>query len=200
MTQEKIDISNLVKEGPFERDQVIDIINAVVRKLDVVAGEPDNQDLVHDLLELKNIIEKTRQELNLGGDIKNKDIPTATDELDAVVGATEDATGTIMDACEEIQKAISNVDDPAAQKVEEQVLKIFEACSFQDITGQRITKVVKTLKDIEEKVSTLLSGVDLGEGSDDSDEDSRSGDEKLLNGPQMPGEGVSQSDVDKLFD
>ena len=45
---------------------------------------------------------------------------------------------------------------PAA-KLQDAVTRIYEACSFQDITGQRITKVVTTLKVIEEKVAHIIS-------------------------------------------
>ena len=36
------------------------------------------------------------------------------------------------------------------------VTQIFEACNFQDVTGQRISKVVKTLQLIDNRVSQLL--------------------------------------------
>ena len=45
---------------------------------------------------------------------------------------------------------------PAA-KLQDAVTQIYEACSFQDITGQRITKVVTTLKAIEGKVAHIIS-------------------------------------------
>lgn len=131
-------------------------------------------------------------------DIKDKHIPTATDELDAIVEATAAATGSIMDACEVIE-SIAELPPVAA----EQVTKIYEACSFQDITGQRITKVVKTLKTIEQKVEALI-GI-LGEdqaGSGHSvpaEEETRVGDAALLNGPQMAGQAITQEEIDKLL-
>jgi chemotaxis protein CheZ len=87
-----------------------------------------------------------------------------------------------------------------------EVMKIFEACSFQDITGQRITKVVKTLKDIESKVSSMLEviasripGLAEVEEALPEEDDTRSEDEKLLNGPQMSDQAISQEDIDKLL-
>jgi chemotaxis protein CheZ len=81
------------------------------------------------------------------------------------------------------------------------VTRIFEACNFQDITGQRITKVVRTLKHIEGKIEVLIQA--LGEevqkthrsaaAADPNNEDS------LLNGPQLPGNAIDQSEIDKLL-
>ena len=67
--------------------------------------------------------------------------------------ATETATNTIMECAEALMAA--DASDPAAYKalVDEKMMVIFEACSFQDITGQRIAKVVETLQHIEQRVA-----------------------------------------------
>jgi chemotaxis protein CheZ len=79
-------------------------------------------------------------------------------------------------------------------------MKIFEACSFQDITGQRISKVVGTLREIEGAVDKLLNLFGPGDADPLPEmEDTRSEDEQLLNGPQLDGQGVSQDDIDKLL-
>jgi len=51
----------------------------------------------------------------------------------------------------------SDATDLATYKamVEQEAMKIFEACSFQDITGQRVTKVVTVLRQIEDRVGKL---------------------------------------------
>ena len=46
--------------------------------------------------------------------------------------------------------------EPAA-KLQDATTRIYEACSFQDITGQRITKVVAALKAIEAKVAQIVA-------------------------------------------
>lgn len=194
-----------LKSETYERDQVVKIINSVLDKVQKNDSVPGNV-LAKEMQELKVIIENTRQEVCAVNpdDIKGVHIPTATDELDAVVGATEEATGTIMDCCDVIQEHMSKVDKSVAEAVEAEITKIFEACSFQDITGQRITKVVKTLQAIEEKVGKILEvvlgktpGVSLaGDGGAVADgEDPQS----LLNGPQMPDKAISQNDIDKLL-
>ncbi len=191
----------------YERDQVVKIINSVIDK--VQQNEPVAKDvLAKELLDLKNIIEEARREVCSAnpGDIKGVHIPTATDELDAVVGATEEATGAIMDCCDVIQQNTDKMDAPVAEAIGAEVTKIYEACSFQDITGQRITKVVQTLQAIEEKVGKILKVVeDKMPGMADptstaaGEAEGSSGPDSLLNGPQMPDKAISQDDIDKLL-
>lgn len=188
----------------YKRDQVVQIISSVISK--VGASETISRDMLYrELRDLHQIIEDARREIGLSrpGEIKHKHIPSATDELDAVVAATAEATGTIMDCCEIIENAAAGLNGEQAKSITDATTKIFEACSFQDITGQRITKVVKTLKDIDGKVDSLLSllGADKlpaggdGEGAQDGPKD----DSALLNGPQLPGAGISQAEIDKLL-
>jgi len=77
-------------------------------------------------------------------------------------------------------------------------MKIYEACSFQDITGQRVSKVIQTFNVIESKIDKLVSVLGVKE-SGEEEEDERVGDERLLNGPQMADEAISQEDIDKLL-
>ncbi len=138
-------------------------------------------------------------------EIKAKKIPRAGRELDAVVQATEDATNTIMEAVETIMAADTTDAEAYALAVNDQCMRIFEACSFQDITGQRVTKVINTLTFIEERIGSILTA--WPEGEDMADDESAEpetaaapGDRELLNGPALDGEGISQNDVDSLFD
>ena len=147
-------------------------------------------------------------------DLQQTHLPTAGKELDAVVEATEEATNTIMECAETIMNADDADHDAYKALVDENVMKIFEACSFQDITGQRITKVVTTLQQVESKIDALLQAfgddikrdgppkpVEDSEGHANEDEASRVQRRKdlLLDGPQAKGEGVSQDEVDDLF-
>jgi chemotaxis protein CheZ len=72
-------------------------------------------------------------------------------ELEAVVMATEAAANIIMEAAEAIQHWISSgARDPAAiDALAEKVNSIFEACSFQDVTGQRIRRAIQHLQQVE---------------------------------------------------
>jgi chemotaxis protein CheZ len=78
------------------------------------------------------------------------------------------------------------------------VTRIYEASAFQDITGQRITKIVRALQHIESKLQTLVE--ECG-GADDTAEGEPevTGDAALLNGPQLGKNANSQTEIDLLF-
>lgn len=132
-----------------------------------------------------------------------------SEQLDAIVSATEGATNAIMESVEEVDTLMNDAraltDDPKLlgifDQVSDKVNVVFEACSFQDITGQRVTKVVNSMKFVEERINSIIVTwgrdeltkvvVELKEEKDP--------DKKLLHGPQLPGQGVSQADVDKMF-
>lgn len=140
---------------------------------------------------------------------RGENLFTATDELDHVVQDTEDATEVILSAAETIDNSIATLaarlsgeDLTMAEEMQAQIVRIFEACNFQDITGQRIRKVVKLMVFIEERVTRMT---DIWGGADMVAQNSgiaqREGDEKLLNGPALATDEnvVSQDDIDSLF-
>lgn len=185
----------------YKRDQVVRIINSVLGKINV-PGAPSHDSLSHELLELKDIIENLRSQLHSAepDQIGQNFIPSAQDELDAVVGATEKATETIMDSCEQILNVTKDGSPLLAQQVENYVVKIFEACTFQDITGQRIKKVTTSLKKIDEKINQVLQALE-GELLDARAPSATNAPEttSLLNGPALPGNAISQDEIDKLL-
>lgn len=124
-------------------------------------------------------------------------IPDANMELEAVVKATEDATHKILDATEAIQNTLEGVDDATKSAVNEHAGKIFEACNFQDITGQRISKVVSALVEIEKSINDFLDGKPVSKQKKDDGDATAASDEELMRGPQL--EQPTQEDIDKLF-
>ncbi|MDA9771488.1 protein phosphatase CheZ [Emcibacteraceae bacterium] len=138
-------------------------------------------------------------------------IPRAGQELDAIVEATESATDTIMQAAEDLMSFDTEDFDEYKNHINDEVMKIFEACSFQDITGQRISKVVKTLNHVEDRVSKLISILGITSDSSTSNGakpiidpetgelNGESNDEDLLNGPALAGEGIDQGEIDSLL-
>jgi chemotaxis protein CheZ len=132
-------------------------------------------------------------------DITDRDIPFATDELDAIVDHTAAATNAILESCEMLDEVAATVTGDAAAKLQDAVTKIYEACSFQDITGQRITKVVTTLKSIEAKIAQMITTFGAEGASYEMPVAAASADEQLLNGPQLPSNAMDQSDIDKLL-
>jgi len=135
-------------------------------------------------------------------DMTGSKIPDAGRELDAIVEATEAATNTIMEAAEEIMGADTGDADAYQELVSNKMISIFEACTFQDITGQRISKVVETLNFIDERVTSFIAHLRIPEDLDavieENDKDRRKR-ELILHGPQHAGEGVSQDDIDALL-
>ena len=189
-------------KNEIERDQVVRIINSVIEK--VGAHEDNSREVIYkELRALHDLIEETRLEISATrmGDISGTHIPGATDELDAVVAATEEATGIIMDSCDAISEYSETLDSAHKDFMLAQVTKVMEACSFQDITGQRITKVIRSLIVIDEKINSLMAVLeDKIPGLPSTVlEDKREGDDRILNGPQMPDKAISQEDIDKLL-
>ena len=158
-----------------------------------------------ELREIAGYIESMRSEIGAlqVNDLKNSRIPSAGQELGAIVRATEQATDTIMTCAEAVMGA--DASDVAAYKalVDEKMMIIFEACSFQDITGQRIAKVVETLQHIESRVARFADVMKANDITGFLTEHERERAERkekyLLNGPQLAGEGVDQSAVDEMF-
>ena len=141
-------------------------------------------------------------------DINASHIPTANDELDAVVEHTATATNEILDACEALEKLAPSLPSQAADTVGAAVTRIYEACSFQDITGQRIGKVVTALKAIESRVQEVTgrfghaaaggaAPAALPQGSGRAN--AKTEGERLANGPQLPTAASSQADIDALL-
>ncbi|TAK48369.1 MAG: chemotaxis protein [Xanthobacteraceae bacterium] len=165
-------------------------------------------DLIHEA------IARTKQEIAAlhGKSFDGREMAKVTGELGAVVGGTEQATQQILEAAEEIDQAASalaktnSADQQArlSQDIQERVISIFEACNFQDLTGQRINKVMTTMKFIEHHINVMMEiwgGVDAIKVHAPAVLDEREGDARLLNGPKgHDDEGhASQDDIDALF-
>jgi chemotaxis protein CheZ len=161
-----------------------------------------NLKLYQELEELGDFIQSAKREIAAiqPHDIRERHIPMATDELDAVVDATAVATGTILGAAEMIEKRSREMPPETAAAVQADVTRIYEACNFQDITGQRITKVVGALKHIETRIDALLAafGNDLSVTArpvEPPDEEKN----KLVNGPQLPANANNQDEIDAIL-
>lgn len=157
-----------------------------------------------ELGEMAREIANMKEELALLrlSDMRDEHIPTAGRELDAIVEATEEATNTIMSAAEEIMGADTADVDAYQALVSDKVIDIFQACSFQDITGQRISKVVSTLNALDKRITILVEKLKIMRITDvavDETSSEKRAREQILHGPQFKGEGVSQDDVDAYF-
>jgi len=133
------------------------------------------------------------------GALKRDNLPRAIEEMHEIVRTTEEASNTIMESAEAILAASpAEIDGDYRELVQGSCQRIFEACAFQDLTGQRINKVMTTLQLIDEHLEALQEL--LGGEFEDPEAAAPSEEEDLLAGPALEGEGNSQDDVDKLFD
>lgn len=190
-------------------------VRRMMRKFQIVSSAPAGdipvaaQFLVlrQELRGISDYIQRTRTEIASlqPDDAGQSRFRSATSELDAVVAATEQATCDILNGVERIQEAVLSLpktEDTTQihNSIVAQLIEIMTACSFQDITGQRLTKVVNALHYIEQRVNAMVAiwGAEAhGAATDASNFDARP-DAHLLNGPPLAG-GVSQVDVDALF-
>lgn len=154
-------------------------------------------------------IHQTRREIAAlrPSDAGSNRIMAATGELDAIVSATERATSEILNGVERIQQLTLKLPKtsevaPIVDEIQAQVTEVLTACSFQDITGQRTTKVVNTLRYLEQRVNSMIEiwGVEgVTPAAPPPEPEDRRPDAHLLNGPATDG-GPSQADVDALFE
>lgn len=118
------------------------------------------------------------------------------EELEAVTTCTEQATQKILAAAEDIDQAANTLSaslkaDPEhglAQDIRDRVIQIFEACNYQDLASQRVTKVMAMLGRMERQIARALDELARSEGPP-------------LHGPRLPSDDghVSQREVDAIF-
>jgi chemotaxis protein CheZ len=133
-------------------------------------------------------------------------------ELDAVVGGAERAIEQILAAAEDIDEAANTLsailkrgqDQALAQDIREQVVRIFEACNFHDLAGQRISQVLATLRFVEQRIARMMAiwgGIDAFRDSAAAPPRERNAETVSINGPKLEGEPghASQDDIDALF-
>jgi chemotaxis protein CheZ len=200
------ELRTLVKPPEELTAQVIEAYRAEIAEAQKLKSELD---LIY------AAINQTKQEiatLHVTG-FEGPEMKRVTHELDAVVDGTEKATQSILSAAEFIDQTASTLaaalkderDKGMVHDVQDKVIEIFEACNFQDLTGQRITKVVATLKFIETHIVRMMEIWGGIESFKDVTPDAiaeRDGDLSLVNGPKLDGEAghASQDDIDALFD
>jgi len=165
--------------------------------------------LREELREMSAYIHQTRREIAAlrPTDAGSNRIMAATGELDAIVSATERATSEILNGVERIQALTLKLPKtgeiaPIVDEIQAQITEVLTACSFQDITGQRTTKVVNTLRYLEQRVNSMIEiwGVEgVAPAAAAPVEEDRRPDAHLMHGPAADG-GPSQADVDALFE
>ncbi len=203
--------------GPEDLELLDSLLEGLRGHISQSSGADGELRLIEELRELARFIQSARNELASlrPRDIQERFLPTAADELDAIVQSTETATHEIMDAAEALDGLMDSLTPEQADVLMGVTTRIYEACTFQDITGQRITKVVRTLKSIEERVDALVNAFDKGapkgiaDGAEGDDLNrfrtsvaavgDQDGDKALLNGPGQAAAAMDQSAIDALL-
>jgi chemotaxis protein CheZ len=186
-------------------EAVAEVVRAVLATMegDLTATETS---LLGEVAELGRTIAAAKAEIAAlrVNDINISHIPSATDELDAIVAHTAVATESILETCETLDRVAGELSTETqsalSAQLQDATTRIYEACSFQDITGQRITKVVATLKTIEAKVAHIIAAFgDRRRDLDSSPLPEPPPADDLLHGPQLPANAMDQTDIDKLL-
>lgn len=188
---------------------LVDEIGALVSSVtERMQGDIDAAQLTlgPEIREMLDFIAAARSELTAmrPNSLTTRDIPAARDELDAVIAHTEHSAGRIMDVADRMADLAGSMENEAAAEVVALSTEIYEASSFQDIIGQRVSKVVTVLKTLEERLSNLATAV----GDTDADDEKTQifdgmgevvNADALKHGPQLEGRGNSQDDIDALL-
>lgn len=175
----------------------------------------DEERLKKELVGLFGHINKMRRELaalrtpTTSGEV----FASVADTLDDIVENTESASNAILESMEQIEESLGDLRtkgdpgiDAVCDRIALRVNTVFEACSFQDLTGQRITRVVHSLKFIEERINAMVhmwGREELAKVVDEITRESQAQpvdeDTALIHGPQSSRNAIKQAEIDKMF-
>lgn len=202
------ELVNLLRTRDERSISLVDVASVtgiLISTMQAYFGSIDTR-IYTEFTELSDYMEKARKDIAAiaPDNINEEHIPRAGEELEAIVEATEEATNTIMTAAEEIMGADRDDSDTFQTLVDSAVMQIFEACSFQDITGQRISKVVETFTYIEDRLAGLSQLISKMDGPAEIIEQEETEAEKrkrelMLNGPQLKKDAKDQAEIDALL-
>lgn len=194
-----------VKAADLKDAQLFEVLRLAQQLTDTMQmffGSLDQS--IHDeFTSIAAYIAQTRNEIAQlrPNDIREQRIPIAGAELEAVVSDTERATEAIMSEAESLMGAEPEDLESYKTQVDDAMCRIIENCSFQDLSGQRVSKVVTSLKHIESRVERFAAtmGVEDAEESEEERAENERRDRLHLNGPAQDGPEVAQDDIDALM-
>lgn len=163
-----------------------------------------------ELIALQEAIATNKRELSgLISDGNERRMGRAAGELGAAVESMETATQKILasaevidDCARSLASALTNdYHHGLAQDIQDHVVRVYEACNFQDLAGQRIGKVIATLIALEERISAMLARYRNNKTDETATLSNGSSATTLINGPRLDGDTghVSQQDIDAMF-
>jgi chemotaxis protein CheZ len=209
-------------EFPVHHDDMLRELKALRALMERQAAPPPGSqspaaevhELRNELQSLHDTIKRTKQEmasLQAAG-FNGGQMARVANELGAVVGGAENATQNILTAAEAIDDSANTLSailqskhqQGLAQNIQDSVVRIFEACVFHDLVGQRIAKVNAALKFIEDHIVRMIEIWDKVEGAGELAPamlTAREGMIQLTGGPRLDGDpnSVTQREVDEIF-
>lgn len=194
-------IQDLKKKSVKERQlvEVLELSHTLTGAMECFFSALDTS-IRDEFQDIAGFIAKARDEI--GGlrpnDIQQNRIPKAGEELEAIVRDTEKATENIMTMAEDVM-ALDPDDANYSADVMDRMMVIIEACSFQDLTGQRVQKIVSTLAHIEERISKFAEAMGVDEAPVELSAEEQRAQDLLLNGPAINGPETAQDDIDAMF-
>lgn len=179
-----------------------DIASQVAQELIRELSNKDSQFLK----ELKTIVQSIDSAKHEIASIRPKELtehelPDATNSLDIIIQTSEEACGNILSCAEELMEISEYVPAKLQERLTAISTKLFESSNFDDLNGQRVRKVIKTIRTIEDKLKGLLDiyGEAYETMAPDEPAQSKTKEEELMNGPQDTGEATSQEEIDKIL-
>ena len=139
-------------------------------------------------------------------DISEKHLPTIVQNLSSIRTTAESATHAIMNATENIQALLGMLDEKMEQLIRKELTLIVQACAFQDLTGQQMTRIVDSVEEIEFAVDGILSAMGDKNAARRYKEiaarraKEKSSDKEGLSGPQNIIVKDKQAEIDSMFD
>ncbi len=198
---EIVDSINQQRDGGISLVELLSLTKIMVESLQSIVDDLDD-DLGSDVQAIARHIERTQLELGEipADSMAELAMPDVDMDLKEVVQSTEAATNTILQSAEQIMSASDEDMDTYRQTVDDAVMAIFEACCFQDLTGQRISRVSDTLSQISQHLKYVTDVINGCRATRPFNTITHAGSGPAMHGPQSGDDAVSQDLADSLFE
>ncbi len=162
------------KNRNSDTEVLLDAINRLEGLVSPERGGKGLDQLRTDLLEMSKAISRTKSEISAiipqGDSHHQSKLGEASGVLDGIVKATELATQDILECAEHTQEVAWTLRENGAQEelcdaLDRHATNIYTACSFQDLTSQRIVKVVHVMRYLEDRINAMIGIWDIKEGN-----------------------------------
>ncbi|SEP50989.1 hypothetical protein SAMN04487843_1433 [Methylobacterium sp. ap11] len=178
-----------------DTDVLLQAIGRIETVVTAERGPPGMERLRFDLIEMAKAISRTKSEIAAihTPDHDQSQLGAASEALDGIVRTTERATSDILQAAEEVQEVAWTLRETGAEsgvcdRLDHNATQIYTACSFQDLTAQRTSRIVNTLRYLEQR---LIAMIEIWASEDDPP--AQAGQRA-----EMPETALDQDDVDEI--